>query len=450
MGKIKLACFRGKVEDLCVAGDLIQVERHMEKARRISRLPAVAAIGVAAFAFVPPHHAGAQHAGKSSEAQNPASAPSRDEAGGRTYFTDQRASELLAAVDSLLKQAAQERSELKDLPSRDNYVIPPLWKETREDREAQVRKLLDSVLEIVADAPVVEMQAKLQSHRKSIGELKDQITAMREKRLRAPEDGVLPGILSETRSSIEEKIADLQARIALNEEAIAKIKQEIKQALAQSGIEMNDAQLDLLVDSVLGSDLIKLVTAFQAARSVDDQLATLLSESNEDVKAARRYFAMHAALFAMMVHAQEMVLEKIDTVYITKLRGILGDIRETRNTTRDLLSEQNRPDQKRALEANIKAQNFAEKVASFYRDYLLTQRSQLAEARERTLRDLAIADNTFETVEASFQLRELMRDARTSFEALQRLEAPGFDQVFKNETLRKEFESLTQKLGPTS
>ena len=43
-----------------------------------------------------------------------------------------------------------------------------------------------------------------------------------------------------------------------------------------------------------------------------------------------------------------------------------------------------------------------------------------------------------------------MRDARTSFEALQRLEAPGFDQVFKNETLRKEFESLTRKLGPTS
>jgi hypothetical protein len=159
---------------------------------------------------------------------------------------------------------------------------------------------------------------------------------------------------------------------------------------------------------------------------------------------------MHAALFAMMVHAQEMVLEKIDTVYITKLRGILGDIRDTRNTTRHLLSEQNRPDQKRALEANIKAQNFAEKVASFYRDYLLTQRSQLADARERTLRDLAIADNTFETVEASYQLHELMRDARTSFEALQRLEAPGFDQVFKNETLRKEFESLTQKLGPTS
>jgi hypothetical protein len=421
----------------------------MQKTKPIGMLAAAAAaIGMAVVGLAPLQHASAQNA-KSAEAQNPAS-PSMDKAGGRTYFSDEKARELLGAVDSLLRQAAEERSELKDLPSRDNYVIPPLWKETREDREAQVRKLLDSVLEIVSEAPVVEMQAKLQGHRKTIGELQDQITAMREKRLRVPEDGVLPGILSETQSSIDEKIADLKSRISLNEEAIAKIKQDIKQALAQSGIEMNDAQLDLLVDSVLGTDLIKLVTAFQAARSVDDQLARLLSESNEDVKAARRYFAMHAALFAMMVHAQEMVLEKIDTVYITKLRGILGDIRDTRNTTRHLLSEQNRPDQKRALEANIKAQNFAEKVASFYRDYLLTQRSQLADARERTLRDLAIADNTFETVEASYQLHELMRDARTSFEALQRLEAPGFDQVFKNETLRKEFESLTQKLGPTS
>lgn len=368
----------------------------------------------------------------------------------RTVMTDRKAGELLDAIDSLLSRTADERAELKDLPRRDTYVIPPLWQETREDREKRVRKLLDSVLEIVSDAPVVEMQAKLQEHRRSIAGMRDQITALREKRIRAPEGGLINGILSDTQSSIDGKITDLQARIASNEEAIGKVKLEIKDALAKSGIEMSDAQLDLLLDSVLGSDLIRLVTAFQAARAVDDQLATLLTQSNEDVKAARRYFAMHAALFAMMVHAQDMLIEKIDDVYVTKLRGILGDIRKTRESSRKLLAEPNRPDQKRALEANVAAQNFSEKVASFYRDYLLTQRRQLAEARDRTLRDLAIADNTFETVEASFQLHQLMEDARTSFEALQRLEAPGFDQVFRNETLRKEFESLTQKLGPTS
>jgi hypothetical protein len=367
-----------------------------------------------------------------------------------TYLNDRRASELLSAIDSLLSRAAKQRAEIKDLPSRDRYIIPPLWQETQEDRQDEVKGLLGSVLEIVTDAPVIQMQDRLRQSRDEISALKDQIISLREERMRAPKDGMLPGILTQTQSSIDEQIAELEARIKLNEEAITKTKQEIKAALAQAGIELSDEQADLLLDSVLGGDLIKLVTAFQAARSVDDQLAQLLSASDNDINAARRYFAMHAALFAMMVHAQDLVIEQIDTVYVAKLHGILADIRRTRGKTQRLLEDQNRPDQQRALEANIEAQNFAEKVASFYRDYLLTQRRQIAEARERTLRDLAIADNTFETVEASFQLHELMEDARTSFEALQKLEAPGFDQVFKNETLRREFENLTRKLGPTS
>ncbi len=410
-------------------------------------IPSLAVLSLAAaLALPPPVSAAAQKA-----AENP---PVEQDAAGkedsRTYLNDKRASELLSAIDSLLSRAAKERAEMKDLPSRDRYVIPPLWQETREDRESKVDALLGSVLEIVTEAPVIEMQNRLRQSRDEISTMKDQIISLREERMRAPKDGVLPGILSQTQSSIDEQIAELEARIKLNEEAIGKTKQDIKAALAKAGVELSDDQADLLLDSVLGGDLIKLVTAFQAARSVDDQLAKLLSASDNDIKAARRYFAMHAALFAMMVHAQDLLIDKIDGVYVSKLHGILADIRKTRNRTHQLLEDQNRADQQRALEANIEAQNFAEKVASFYRDYLLTQRRQIAEAQERTLRDLAIADNTFETVEASFQLHELMEEARTSFEALQKLEAPGFDQVFKNETLRREFENLTRKLGPTS
>lgn len=364
--------------------------------------------------------------------------------------TYQQSQKLLSAIDDILTQTAEARTKLKDLPSKDTYVIPPLWKETREDREANIRRLLDSVLEIVTDAPVVDMQEKLQTSRKAIATLKDDIAAMRERRLHAPDQGFLPGVLTETQGSIDDAITDREARIKGNEEEIGKIKQEIKAALAKSGVEIADTQLDLLLDSVLGGDMIKLVTAFQAARAVDDRLGELLTQSNENVKAARRYFAMHAALFAMMIHAQDSLIEKIDTVYMGKLQTILRDVKKAREDSSRLIGGRNRADQKRALEANIASQEFAEKVASFYRDYLATQRRQLSEARDRTARDLEIADNTFETVEASFQLHMLMEDARTSFEAIQKLEAPGFDQVFKNDALRREFETLTQKLGPTS
>ena len=64
----------------------------------------------------------------------------------------------------------------------------------------------------------------------------------------------------------------------------------------------------------------------------------------------------------------------------------------------------------------------------------------------RAAHDLSIADNTYETVEASFQLRNLMRNTKSTFEALQKLEAPTFEQIFKNEELRREFENLTRRL----
>jgi hypothetical protein len=53
-------------------------------------------------------------------------------------------------------------------------------------------------------------------------------------------------------------------------------------------------------------------------------------------------------------------------------------------------------------------------------------------------------------VEASFQLKNLMRDSAASFEAIQKLEAPTFDQIFKNEELRQEFENLTRRLDAPS
>ena len=86
------------------------------------------------------------------------------------------------------------------------------------------------------------------------------------------------------------------------------------------------------------------------------------------------------------------------------------DIRTARAKTAELLSAENREDQKRALEGNRESQRLAEDAAKGYRRYLLQQREQIAKARQRATHDLRIADNTFETVEASFQLRNLMRD----------------------------------------
>ena len=399
--------------------------------------------------------AGSQTVQAAQPAPNAAAAPQAStppaDAKEAAEASAEQAQRLMRAVDAILQDTAKNRGEARKLPADGDFIIKPIWTETREDRERRIRDLLDAALGIITDVPIVELQKKIEGLRKNIRELDDRGVRLREKQLTAPKDGVLPGFVTDTVDSLAKDIDDTRKRIELNRADIAKTKAEVYAALKKSGINLSPEQVDLLLDSVLSGDLVRLVAVFNSAKLIDAQLGKLLAASGESVGAARKYFAMHAALFAILVHAQDTIIAKIDNQYLPKLTGIEADIRKARAKTAELMKLENREDQKRALEGNRDSQRLAEDAARGYRRYLLQQREQVARARQRTTHDLRIADNTFETVEASFQLRNLMRDATASFEAIQKLEAPTFDQIFKNEELRREFENLTRKLdAPTS
>ena len=380
---------------------------------------------------------------------NAVPAEPKDPREGDPAFEQARA--LMQAVDAILRDTADNRAEVKKLPGKDDFMVTPLWTETREDREVKVSALLDSALGIVTDVPIVEVQKKIEGFRRNIRGLEDTIAGLHEKQLLAPKDGVLPGMWTDTVASLGTAIEEANKRITENRDAITKAKADVQDAMVKSGVTLAPEQIDLLLDSVLSGDLVRLVATFNAAKLIDGQLAKLMGTTGDNMNASRKYFAMHAALFAMLVHAQDATVTKIDTQYMPKLDAILKDITSAKAKTAELMKAENRPDQRRALDANRDSQKLAEDAAKGYRRYLQQQREQIAKARTRATHDLRIADNTYETVEASFQLRNLMRDSSASFEALQRLEAPTFDQIFQNEELRREFENLTRKLdAPTS
>ncbi len=362
----------------------------------------------------------------------------------------ERTKALMAAIDAILKSTAETRSGAAKLPSRDEFMLPPIWTETREDRDDKVRALIDSALSIVTDVPVVETQKKVEELRKAIRTDEDEIAALKEKQVVAPKDAALPGILSDTVQSLDGAIQHKQQQIEGRRSEIVAAKSQIAGALRASGIELSEAQVDLLLDSVLSGDLVRLVAVFDAAKVIDAQLSKMIGATGENMTTARKYFAMHAALFAMLVQAQDATLQKIDEHYLPKLDAIGADIEAARKKTSNLMKAENRPDQKRALDANRDSQKLADDAAKAYRRYLNQQRDQIANARKKAAHDLSIADNTFETVEASVQLRNLMRESAASFEAIQKLEAPSFEQIFKNDELRREFENLTRRLDTPS
>ncbi len=362
----------------------------------------------------------------------------------------EQAKRLMAAIQAMLEDTAKNRAEGRKLPAREEFTLPPIFAETREDRDRKVQALLDAALEVVTDVPVVATQKRVEALRRNISDLDDQIAKAREKQLSAPKEAMLAGVLTDTVDSLQTRIADYTKRIELNRAEIKTAKAEIASGLSSAGLKMTPEQIDLLLDSVLSGDLVRLMAVFNAAKVIDQQLAKLMAASGENLNAARKYFAMHAALFALLVHTQDQTIAKIDTNYLPRLAAIAADVSAARVRTAQLMKEENRPDQKRALEGNRDAQKIADEAAKNYKRYLTQQREQIAKARIKAAHDLRIADNTYETVEASVQLRNLMRDSIQSFDALQKLEAPTFDQLFRNEELRREFENLTRRLDAPS
>ena len=133
-------------------------------------------------------------------------APEKDVREGDPGF--EQAQRLMKAIDAILQDTAKNRGEAKKLPSESDFLMKPLWTETREDREKKIRDLLDAAMGIVTDVPVVEVQSKIEGLRKNMRDLDDRIVALREKQLTAPKDGVLPGYITDTVDSLAKDIEE--------------------------------------------------------------------------------------------------------------------------------------------------------------------------------------------------------------------------------------------------
>ena len=196
----------------------------------------------------------------------PAPQPQDPRAGQKTY---EQARRLMQAIDAVLKETAEQRTQARKLPGRDEFIVTPLWTETREDRELHVRSLLDSALGIVTDVPIVDMQKKVERLRRNIQDIEGHIAALKEKQITAPTDGMLPGVLTDTVDSLGTEITDAEKRVVENQNKIDATKIEIATALSQAGVDLTPEQVDLLLDSVLSGDLVRLVAVFNAAKAID-------------------------------------------------------------------------------------------------------------------------------------------------------------------------------------
>jgi len=359
-----------------------------------------------------------------------------------------RMQRLFGDVQGVLEDAARVRGQVDTEDSLRTLFTRPLG----YDAESRTRHLLGDAFDVVADAPVTTIQREIGARRAAIDGLRAEIARLREARISAPDAVGLSGTfgLAKDRATIDEEIDDAHARIAANEMAIRNGRERFRGAMQAAGAPVSEDEADLLLDSVTGEDVIRIAAAYEAARGVSRQLLALLDETDEDLGTAKRYYAMHTALLAVLVHAQSTFIERIDTDYLPRLDAITRDVHAARKETLRLLQQPGTARQQDALEGNLNSQVIAFEAAEFYRQHLDDQRASVAGARTDAVRELRIADNTLRTVDASFQLRAMMESATMSFEALQNLQSPGIERIFRNDQLRREFRELSDRLNAGS
>jgi len=359
-----------------------------------------------------------------------------------------RMQRLFGDVRAVLEDAAAARGAVED----EDSLTRLFTRRIGVDAESRAKRLLGDAFDVVADAPITALQSEIRDRRDAIDSLRAEIARLREARISAPDEVGLTGTfgLAKDRAALDEEIDEAHARIAGNEMAIRNAKQRFSEAMQAAGTPVSEEEADLLLDSVTGEDVIRIAAAYNAARGVSSQLLALLDETDEDLGTAKRYYAMHTALLAVLVHAQTTFIEKIDGDYLPRLAAITTDIHATRKETERLLRQPGTARQREALEANIQSQAIAFEAAEFYRLHLQDQRKEIASARRDAVRELNIADNTLRTVDASFQLRSMMESATMSFEALQNLQSPGIERIFRNDQLRREFRELSDRLNSGS
>ena len=143
----------------------------------------------------------------------------------------------------------------------DRHKDLPRWAVFRTDRgdnQERIEALLDEVTEILAISPVQGLRVELAAMQERNAEDEAEISALRERRISAPEDA----LIGETVKRIDNQMVKLRESIRGRDSEIRDAKTRFAKEVKASGIDLSRDQLDFLLSTVVGDTVIDIGIAF--------------------------------------------------------------------------------------------------------------------------------------------------------------------------------------------
>ena len=312
----------------------------------------------------------------------------------------------------------------------------------KEDINQEINQLLDEAVEILSISNTNNIRQAIRAEYERIREMKQDIAKYHQAQITAPVDSTW----QTTVADYDLKIKQLSELIEQSKTQITKLKAQFAQQLSNKGLSISTEQLDVLLSSVVGDDIIQSSIVYDNIKQISQQLMVLTEKSGEDINMSQRYYGMFTVLLKILLHMQENFINKIDNQYLPKIANIIIEVKNINVTTGNLLRSIHDKTHRKHLFANLQAQNLTLQTAELYKKHLITQRNKIVKAIRKTSQDLQIAQNTYKTVRIGGELINLLRSSNKSFQILLNIQVPDL-LIFENKQMKHEFAILTQKLS---
>ena len=321
------------------------------------------------------------------------------------------------------------------------------WIPFREDQKSNGKKidaLLDKAVSILINGEAGDIRREASKLRDTITKQKTELDDLRNERITAPEKSSLPWKL--TKAKADERIARLQEEIADTEGRLGAVTSKLTDALKAIGLELDDAQTDVLLNSVTGDDLMQNTIVFSNVKAVVAKLEELAQNDTNTLEITRRYTGMYLVLNDLLIHTQEELVRKIDGEYKAQLKAIIAEADALR---KDALARSNQNiysvEQRKGFAANAQSNALTIQVANLYMELLDSQRAGAMESLKSLRLNRDLAENTYKTVRSSGELRGLIHTGLKVFDAVGTLKMPEL-KVFESGAMRLEFEEINRRL----
>ena len=339
-----------------------------------------------------------------------------------------------------LTDALKLRDKNEKLPKK--TWIP--FKEDQKSNAKKINALLDSSLKILVGGEAGDLRREATELRERIAREKVELDSLRNKKINAPEDTYM--FWKMTRKEADKKISSLEKQITKDEARLAEINTNLTSALKNIGLELDNSQTEILLNSVTGDDLLQNTIVFSNVKNVVAKLEQLSQNETNSFEITRRYTGMYLVLNDLLIHTQEELVRKIDNDYKPKLKIIKT---EAENLKKDALTKSNdsayTKEQRKSFASNAQSNEITIQVANLYGELLDSQKLTTMDSSKNLRLNRDLAENTYRTVKSSGELKGLIHSGLSMFDSINTLSMPEL-KIFETGAMRLEFEEINRRL----